>query len=544
MTRDEATAAIDAAIAALKRKDYVAARQAIKNYAAKHALDSRHYLIKGLAELALEEWGEAAKTFAAATQTFPQQAQLWFNLGVAQENLGLLDVATASYEASLAVVASGEAWGNLSNIYRRLGRFSEAEHAARQACVFESVKPQALNSLGLALGKQGKLAAADQAFTEALAFNSQDASVLANRANLAIDRLDFGSAFALFAQARYLSDAPVIRRDEGLARLLNGDYAQGWQLAEARLELPRALRLHPACPHWRGENLAGKKLLLLAEQGFGDTIMFCRYAPFFAERGAELIWAVPKVLQRLLSANLPGTVCTESDVLPVADFYLPLLSAPYALGLPEPFGEKYLKAKPDIFPAPLWGGVRGGGSATERDSSEPQTLFPAERPPPYPSPRGGGDSMALPATGKYKIGLVWSGSKTHERDHERSIGLEEFAPLFETVDADFYAITPYASAESTSHNGRLIFCDHLIKDFADTAALLQQLDALISVDTSGAHLAGALGIPTWLLLPYCPDWRWGASGTTTPWYPSMILLRQDGYGNWETVIKQLINCIA
>jgi hypothetical protein len=160
-----------------------------------------------------------------------------------------------------------------------------------------------------------------------------------------------------------------------------------------------------------------------------------------------------------------------------------------------------------------------------------------------------------------KIGLVWAGSPTHQRDHERSIKLEQLAPILDAVEADFYAPfvgaalaeidrrppppspRPRGAGEDGGAGGsslsKIIRLDRLMSDFADTAALVKQMDCVITVDTAIAHLAGALGVRTYLLLPYCPDWRWGISGETTPWYASMTLLRQPAYGDWKRVIEDL-----
>jgi ADP-heptose:LPS heptosyltransferase len=139
---------------------------------------------------------------------------------------------------------------------------------------------------------------------------------------------------------------------------------------------------------------------------------------------------------------------------------------------------------------------------------------------------------------KTKIGLVWAGSRTHQRDHERSLPLAQLAPLLD-IAADFYA--PF-TGNGLEEIGTLPVTrlDSLITDFADTAALLKQMDCLVTVDTAAAHVAGALGVKTFLLLPHCPDWRWGVSGETTPWYPSITLLRQPKYGDWKSVIDDLL----
>jgi ADP-heptose:LPS heptosyltransferase len=205
----------------------------------------------------------------------------------------------------------------------------------------------------------------------------------------------------------------------------------------------------------------------------------------------------------LFAANLPGKVASEKAALPDADFYLPVLSLPPALGLYDP-----------------------------RQAPAAPYLKPAEQSPGLP----GGD-------GKRKIGLVWSGSGTHERDHERSVDPAHFTKLCEKIPAQFYA--PFTGAGLEKADVLPVMrLNHLIKDFADTAALVSRLDCLISVDTAAAHLAGALGVKTYLLLPHCPDWRWGAKGETTPWYGKHTLLRQQRPGDWDAPLARLAELLT
>ncbi len=486
------------ALAALKQDRFTEARDYIANYGLSGQLNLQHYLIRGLAELSLLAWADAAKTFTAAVTQYPDHPQLWSNLGQAEENLGDLKAAAKDYERSLELKPDeGDVHGNLSNVYRLLGRNADAEIMARAALDHGAPKAQALNSLGLALGRQGKFQAAEKCFIDALQLEPGNSSVLANLANLAIDQLNFTAAWPYYAKARSLNQSPMIDRDEGMARLLAGDYAIGWKLYQQRLKLPRALRLSPDCPLYAGEPLRGKKILLVAEQGMGDTIQFCRYGALLARAGAELIWAVQRPLVRLLAANVSGRVYGEDDQLPPTDYYLPLLSLPL---MTEKFAPKLAPKTPYL-----------------RASRGAQLHLTSQAP---------------------KIGLVWSGSPTHERDHERSIDLRKLAPLWQNLKAQFYA--PFIGAGLEQIGGfPIIRTDQLIGDFLDTAILLLQLDYLITVDTAIAHLAGALDVKTYLLLPYCPDWRWGIEGRSSPWYNSVTLLRQSRYGEWGMVVDSL-----
>ena len=494
--------AVTQALLSLQQGKFSEARDHIRAHNGNHPRELQDYLIEGLASLAMGDWPAAAEVFSAATKTHPGNAQFWFNRGLAEENLNLLQDAESSYQNSLKLKPEqGEALGNLSNIYRRLGRFPDAVQMACRALAAGAPKAHAMNVLGLALGKQGNFSEAQKSFDEAIALAPHEATIQANRANLAVDQLKFDEAWKFFAEARSLTDFPVIKRDEGMARLLAGDYATGLPLYEARLELPNALRLHPDCPRWQDEDLNGKKLLLISEQGFGDTIQFGRYAQKLADKGAALVWAVRAPLVRLLKDNLPGSVIDETSALPACDYWLPILSLPFALGM--------------------------------KKASAALINFKTPAEPKLPNPNG-----------QRKIGLVWKGSATHERDHERSVSLPTLAPLWSIKDAQFFAPFREATEELKSATAPVAPLGHLINDFADMAALLKQLDVLVTVDTAAAHLAGALGVKTFLLLPTCPDWRWGVSGEKTGWYPSLTLMRQKEYGDWAGVVSRLVQKLA
>jgi len=483
------------ALSALRHKDYAQAIEAISLFATQHKLDVNHYLIKGLSQIALSNWQDAHDTFLEAVQHKPHNDQLWFNLGLTQENLGHIDAAQQCFEQCLSLNTQNvEIYGNLSNIYRKQGRYIDAEKMAHNACKYSAEKAQALNCLGLALSKQGKYTEAEDSFAKALSYDPTNADFLGNRANLAVDQLHFDDAWAHFASARAAHDSALLRRDEGMARLLAGDYLKGWPLYEARLELSSSLRHLPLCPRYRGESLTGKRLLLLAEQGLGDTLMFCRFGNYFSQQGAELIWVVQNSLKTLLDQQLLGRVYAESDHYPVPDYYLPLLSLPLFSHrqTPEKFGQApYLKAPSKTF--------------------------------------------RLPCNGTRKrIGICWLGSTTHERNHERSLAIKQILSLWKEKRFDYYSLTK--GADISECNTSLINLDNEMHDFSDTATIINQMDVVITVDTSVAHLAGALGIKTYILLPYCPDWRWGIEGETTPWYSSVTLLRQPSYADWDSVI--------
>ena len=228
------------AIDALKRRDFAAARALIAQEKP-GVFQIPHFLVKGLAEMGAQDWAAVEKTFATATACFPDHAVFWLNLGLAQENTHQREAAILSYERCLALdPAQGEACGNLSNLYRLKNRFSEAETLARRALTCGVDQAAALNALGLALAKQEKFAEAENAFCRAQTLSPAPADILVNRANLAVDQLQFDKAWDLFAAARALQDSPLFRHHEALARLLVGDRPGGLALFDARLDLPGA----------------------------------------------------------------------------------------------------------------------------------------------------------------------------------------------------------------------------------------------------------------------------------------------------------------
>jgi hypothetical protein len=299
--------------------------------------------------------------------------------------------------------------------------------------------------------------------------------------------------------------------------LLLGDFGRGWQKHEWRWEtaqLKNAKRNFPQ-PLWLGSDaIKGKTILLRAEQGLGDTIQFCRYAPLVAERGGDVILEVQKPLQDLMN-TLPGAiqVVSRGDPLPEFDLHCPLLSLPLAFATrleTIPLALPYLSAR------------------------ESKTRVWHERLGEHARPR---------------IGVVWAGNPRKELpganriDSQRSIAFDRLVPLFQLTGCDFYSLQKGDDAvqqlrASPLRHALIDWTDHL-HDFSDTAALIENLDLVISVDTSVAHLAGALGKPFWLLNRYNTCWRWLADREDSPWYPTARLFRQDATREWHPVIARV-----
>ncbi len=309
-----------------------------------------------------------------------------------------------------------------------------------------------------------------------------------------------------FAQARFV---------ESVARLTLGDFAAGWRGYEARwaVGLLASQRRRFTAPLWSGEeSLAGKTVLLHAEQGFGDTIQFVRYAPLVAQRGAaEIILEVQRELVPLLS-NMAGVaaVIARGESLPEFDVHCPLLSLPLAFA-----------TEPTTIPAD----IPYIAPPDERITAWRDRL-PRQRP---------------------LIGLTWSGDRSHDNDLNRSVALKTLAPLLELANVTFVSLqhdTRERDLPMLQNLPRLVQIESKFCDFADTAAAISFMDAVVSVDTAVAHLAGAMGKSLLLLLPYAADFRWLRERQDSPWYPTARLYRQPKFGDWEGAIAALMQDLA
>jgi hypothetical protein len=295
--------------------------------------------------------------------------------------------------------------------------------------------------------------------------------------------------------------------------LIRGDYASGWREAEWRWKCKdfSSPKRQWSKPQWKGEQLNGETILLHAEQGFGDTVQFVRYAPMVAERGGKVILECPAVLHRLLK-NLPGIAgIVPETAQPEFDLQCPLLSLPLAFGTlldTVPNRVPYLTPEPQL--CEQWGKLIG-----ERASG-------------------------------LKVGLTWAGSPTHQNDRKRSLTLNQLLPLAQAAGVTFFSLQKGPAAQQANDPAigfPIADLTARLTDFADTAAMISQLDLVITVDTVIAHLAGALGKPVWVFLPRVPDWRWMLDREDTPWYPTMRLFRQEVHGQWEKPIRRAAGCL-
>jgi len=458
---EEALASYDGALAL--RPDYVQA-----------------FFNRGVTLQALGRFAEALASYDRALALQPDYAEALSNRGVTLHELQRFDAALASYDRALALRPEhAEALNNRGVTLHRLQRFDEALASYDRTLAVRPDYAEALSNRGVTLHQLQRFEEALESYDRALAARPDYAEALSNRGNTLQELQRFEAALASYDRALAVRpDYAEAHFNKSLLPLLHCDFDAGWRDYEWRWK-NQNLKLTKrdfAQPLWLGETaIAGKTILLHSEQGFGDTIQFCRYAPVLAARGARVLLQVPAPLQDLM-ASLAGVaeLIAASDPLPHFDLHCPLHSLPLALGTQIetiPAHMPYLAAPPQSLRR--W-------------------------------------SAALSSKHRLRVGLAWSGAPTHRDDAKRSIRLRSLLPLLD-ADADFVSLQKDVRTDDTAVlrdcSDLARFADEL-DTFADTAAVIANLDLVISVDTSVAHLAGALAKPVWVLLPLVPDFRW------------------------------------
>jgi tetratricopeptide (TPR) repeat protein len=474
-----------------------------------HRADAQALNNRAVSLLALGRAGEAAADCQAALLIRPGYAAALHNRGNALAQLGRLDEALASVASALEQQPDhAAAWSSRGRMLQRARRHDEALAAFETALRLRPGDPVSLCDHGNALQALGRPAEALASLDAALAVAPASLEAWVNRGNTLAALGRHQEALASYARARALDPAdPEVLWNEALARLALGDYEGGWPLYEARWRVP-ALGLAPRAadqPRWSGrEDVAGRTVLLHAEQGFGDAIQFVRYAREVAARGARVIVATAPALQPLFTHadGVAQAVVPGREPLPTFDFHAPLMSLPLAFGT----------TLATIPPAPY-------------------LSVPAEQ------VQGWRTRLGQPHLG---VGLAWSGNPDFPAARLKACPPEALASLVGTEGCCFVSLQFGAARDGVSELGPGVLdaTDELLH-FGVTAALISALDLVITVDTAVAHLAGALGRPVWILLPYAADWRWLTGRADSPWYPSARLYRQAAPGDWTGVLQRV-----
>src|SRR5215475_12355847 len=505
--------------------------------------DALHLL--GVLKLQSGKAGAACTHLEHALKLNPTSAQVMSNLGMALAALNRDQEALAILDKSVAIMpTSVEAITNRGNVLMKLGRPADALAAFDAALVLAPGFPGALANRGNALAALGRFEEAIAQYDAVLAVMPAHAETHLNRGNALHSLCRAAEAIAAFERALALRPDYVkahvgrgaarqalnqqhealvdfdraialdksnadAHHNAALARLTLGDYRRGFEQYEWRWQrsgMPVRRRSFGK-PLWLGEYpLARKRILVAAEQGLGDCIQFARYVPMLAKSGATVVLEAPPPLLSLL-ARLDGVseVVARGDPLPGFDVYSPAGSLPRAL-----------RTEVSTIPAD----IPYLGASEERIANWRDRI---ER---LPTPR---------------IAVVWSGSADHANDRNRSMALRQMAPLL-ALNAGFVSVQRDlrpTDAEELARQPALTHVGDTLADFDDTAAVLALVDLVITVDTSVVHLAGALGRPTFVLVPFCPDWRWMLARADSPWYPTARLFRQPAVGDWESAIARV-----
>lgn len=502
-------------------------------------LDKKTVAVLSEAErlLALDQPTEAMNLYNQVLAANDQQFDALVGCGRALLALRQFDFALAHFNFALGQQPQAAiAYHYRALAYHGAKHFEQALIDHQQALALNPNEISTYLNLANTLAEMDRFEEALEFYNGVIEMSPQYAIAYNNRGNLFLDQRMIEQALADYAQAAKLDPGQQkFRWNQSIMHILLGQYEQGWPLYEAGLGIPgfaRGLRKHVPQAEWLGkQNVSGKRVLLYAEQGYGDTIQFCRYAKQVQALGAEVILEVQAPLvsllqtinhdqanqtlpnQNQLNQNQPSTparpeikVVAQGSGFTEFDYHCPLMSLPMVF-----------HTTVNTVPAPI-------PYLYANDLSSSPSFIPA------PSPAS-----------RLRIGLVWSGSTTHKNDHRRSLALAALAPLL-ALPFEFHCLQQEvrpADAELLSTLPALTLHQSQLKTFADTANLIAQMDLVISVDTSVAHLAGAMGKALWVLLPFVPDYRWLLDRTDTPWYPQARLWRQPAVGDWQTVVNAL-----
>lgn len=494
------------------------------------------------------EFAEAISHYRRALQIKPDFPEAWSGLGNALRETGHIEEAAQSHRRAIELNPDyAAAHNNLGAALQALGRLDEAAGCFQRALALKPDYANAHNNLGSLLRRQGRLSEAEACFHQALALKPDSAPVHYNLGNVFRDQAQFEKAIACYRRALDLNsglanswnglggaltehhlrtaaekDSPLeeaaacyrraiqleqqnaeIHYNLSLLLLLMGNWDEGWREYEWRWKTKDYGQVELHQPRWGGEPLAGKTVLIYAEQGLGDTLQFVRYAPLVQESGGRVILVCQPQIGSLLSRS-PGidVVLGNGEPLPAFDVQVPLLSLP-----------KLLQTTPSSVPAKI--PYVFADPAAVQSWAEYFKRFP-----------------------EFKAAIAWKGNPAHKRDRYRSIPPASFQPLAKLSGVRLFSL----QKDATDNELRQIGAESPIidlgrLDLAATAAVMMHMDLIVSCDTVIAHLAGALGRPVWLALSCTPDWRWLLHRQDTPWYPTMRIFRQSALGEWNSVFE-------
>ncbi|MFA4994078.1 MAG: tetratricopeptide repeat protein [Bdellovibrionales bacterium] len=471
--------------------------------------------------LSLGKINEAIAQYEYALKLNPDYLEAIINLGIAFSLAGKNDLsqqwrerAQALFEKALAADPDNTvAMNNLGNILRQQGKAEEAAAYYKKALSLRPDYAEAAINLGTALRDLCRSDEAIESCRFALTLRPDSAEARINLGTFLQEKGQHDEALALFTEALQRKPSSIDAKwNKALSLLALGQYKEGWQLHEIGLGVPHMRGDHAEEKRWKGEDLKGKRLLIRSEQGLGDTMQFVRYAEMCKAQGAVVIVVCQPALRRLLS-NCPFIDdLPEKGVEPDFDYHVPMMSLPYMFGTD-------LDSIPAKIPY-----LRVGDAARAQWADK------------FANARG------------FKVGLVWSGNPrekliaAHLTDKRRSMDLQTLMPLFDAEGIQFFSLQKGAKTDQIKACGlqdKVTDFMSDVEDFEDTAAIIEHLDLVISVDTSVAHLAGGMGKSVWILSRFDACWRWLQNRPDNPWYPTARVFGQKSAGDWGGVIEDV-----
>jgi tetratricopeptide (TPR) repeat protein len=457
------------------------------------------------------EFEEALKYAEKSLGLAPGHAPAALNLGLALNGVGNIDGALDALNTAIRL-DNGlvEAWFQIAQLYQEKTQPAEAELSYNNVLAIDPNHVEALCNLGNLLRLKGDLDHALSLYDKALTLAPDRGEILSNKGVTLHEQGRRDEAIACFRRAIELEpDDAETHRNLSMALLQGEGFEEGWAEFEWRWKTKHFahIRRDWNVPQWSGGALERKTILVHAEQGFGDSFQFCRYIPLLAQRGGRVIVEAPDIIQEVIG-TVGGieAVIAPGDDLPEIDYHVPMMSLPF------------------------------GFRASEDNLLVPNSYLSA----PFDALKKW--QKKLEHLHGRRIGIVWKGNSEHARNLWRSPGLDVLRPLFDEDNCSFTSLQKddgLKDLNAANLTGQVLNLEDELQTFSDTAAVIANLDLVITPDTSVAHLSAALGKPTWVMLPFVAEWRWGIGRDVSPWYPSIRLFRQKSAGDWAGVVAEM-----
>ncbi len=465
----------------------------------------------------LKDRGSLAESvihYQKALKLNPGLAAIYYNFGTALEELGELDDAVKQYGKAISInPESADAYNNLGNVLKKQKKTEEALLNYQKALDLRPDFAEVFNNIGDLYRSEGRFDEAAEYCRKAIEHNPIEERFYISLGNTFLGQGKYNEAMEQYLEAVDMEpDSADAHYNRGLVLLMKGEFEEGWEEYEWRFKSKEISKdigyTDNKIPVWDGSPLDGKTILIMSEQGMGDHIQFARYIPMVKKLGGRVVFESRRSLMRLFEGYdgidllLEESGRNRSDMTP--DVCIQLLCLPRIFDTAQDTitaDVPYLKADPET---------------VERWKPRVDNKL-------------------------FKVGLVWSGSPSHKNDRNRSCKLSDFEPLADIPGVAFYSLQKGELSDDRKKPPEGMRIEEIgkdLEDFMDTAAVIENLDLVISVDTAVVHLAGALGKQVWTLLPFIPDWRWMLDREDSPWYPTMRLFRQPGHGDWRSVMKQ------